>query len=358
VRRQAREFEAALISQGIVRPNSARVYRKAIEALAKQAQRHLGRPLHDLAELYDQETLAALVVNDDPLDRATVRLSRYTLRQRRVALGAYLRAVGLPGLTFSQGLELLRSAFRRASIRRGYRFVILVGRPEQRDRYCPPLEDVRQFLEACRMSGHPFAGPRLAAAATLMLLHGLRPVSVLAIQGSDLRWHGEDLFLTVKEKASRGKRERREIQLRPQAAVHLMRYIHAFNSWASSTGRPYHIGVGLKGPVFRSEDGRPWRYDDLRTAFLRYCQRAGIVPFTPYGLRRVFASGLSEVLSVEEAAVAGGWLNPKVYLQHYARSLGSWQPPLVGGEPPVDLDDDLPSVRTPREAGREVTALE
>ncbi|MFQ5878812.1 MAG: hypothetical protein ACE5IZ_01370 [Dehalococcoidia bacterium] len=112
VRAQALHFEASLVAQGIVRPNSARTYRKKMECVAKQAQRHLGRPLDNLAGLYDEDLIAALAADDQPLDGGTYQLSRYTMRQQRVVLGKYLQAVGVPGLTFEEGRQLLKRGSR------------------------------------------------------------------------------------------------------------------------------------------------------------------------------------------------------------------------------------------------------
>jgi len=338
VRAQAREFEAAVVALGIGRPNTGRTYRKALECVAKQAHRHLGRPLADMAELFEEKLIAAVAADDRPFDLSTPRLSRYTKRQQRVVLGAYLRAIGVPGLTYEQGRELLKRGFRRASQRRGYRYVIGAGRPEQRDSYRPSPEDVVRFLAAASRWRQFFAGPCLAAAAALTLWHGLRPVSVLAVDGRDFRWRRDALFLVAKEKAVSGKRERREIELRPPVVAFLARYVAAHNSYMASRGSSEVIGIGVAGPFFRGLRGGPWLYDALRGAYARCCRRAHVQPFTPQGLRRLYASGMAAVLSLAEAAIAGGWKNVGVFERHYARSLRKWQPELPAVRPAVRLE--------------------
>lgn len=344
VRAQALNFEASLVAQGIVRANSALTYRKALECLAKQAERHLGRPLDGLGQLYNVDLIAALAADDEPFDGSTYQLSRYTMRQRRVVLTAYLRALGIPGLTFEEGRQLLKEGFRRASRRRGYRYVIPAGRPEQRDRYRPPLDDAVRFLAAAANARHAYAGPRLAAAVALTLWQGLRPVSVLAIDGTDFEWRRGALFLTYKEKTAKGKRKRRPIQLRPPAIYFLRIYIAAFNSYAARRGWPHRIGFGIPEAFFRGLRGRRWTYETLHSAYARCCRIAGVAPFPAYGVRRLYASGIAAVLPMEEAAVAGGWVNERVYSRHYARSLREWQPPLALAEPAIDLNDDRPEL--------------
>lgn len=342
VRAQARRFETAVVEQGLARANSARTYRKALECLCKQAGRHLGKMLGDVAELYDIDLIAAVAVDDVPFDGSTYQLSRYTLRQRRVVLTAYLRAIGVPGITFEAGQELIKLGLRRASDRRGYRYIIPAGRPELRDRYRPPLADVTRFLAASLTAGKAYAGARLAAAAALTLWHGLRPVSLLRIDGSDFSQRRGSLYLAYTEKAAKNKRARREIELRAPAAGFLQMYVSAFNSYAARVGSAQRIGFGEPGAFFRGLYEGRWRYDALLAAYARRCQAAGLTPFTPYGLRRLYASGMANVLPIQEAAVAGGWDNERVFMRHYPRSLRPWQPPLALAEPAVDLNDDRP----------------
>lgn len=342
VRAQARRFEQALVAQGIERPTSAPSHRRAPESAAKAAQRYLGRPLKGLEELYDEELMAAIVADDRYLDGSGGQLRRYTLCHRRVALGAYLRAIGLPGRTFEEARAIMDRALRRAARRRGYRYIIGVGRPEPPDHYRPPPEDVARFLTVAVHWHQAYAGPRLAAAASLSLWHGLRAVSVRAIDGGDFRWHRGSLFLKVKEKAVKGKRESQEIELRPQVVAFLLRYAASFNARQSARGRRDRIGVGVPGPFLRTFKGHPWKYDDFLKACYRCCDAAGVPRFSPHGLRRLYASRIAALLSVHEAPLAGVWKDEAVFLRHYARSLRSWQPKLPLGEPPVDLDSDRP----------------
>ena len=232
---------------------------------------------------------------------------------------------------------------RRAAQRRGYRYIIGAGRPESLDLYRPPQEDVARFLAVASHWRQAYAGPQLAAAAALCLYHGLRAVSVLAVDGTDLRWHRSSLFLKKKEKAVKGKRESQEIELRPEGVAFMLRCAASYNSHATAMGRRDRIGVGVPGPFFRSLTGRRWLYDSFLTACWRCCDDAGVPRFSPHALRRLYASRKGAAAwSVHEAALAGGWKNEGVFLRHYARSLRSWQPTFPMEEPPADLDLDRP----------------
>jgi hypothetical protein len=92
VTQQTRRFERGLVSAGIAAENSAKTYRKALEATIKQAQRHLDRTLLHVEELFDEELIAALVADDRSLD-GDGQLSAYTARQRRHVFLAYAQVM-------------------------------------------------------------------------------------------------------------------------------------------------------------------------------------------------------------------------------------------------------------------------
>jgi len=343
VRRQTHEFERAAVEHGLLTKGSARTYRKALECVVKQAGRLRGHPLEDMRDLYDEDLLAEIFRDDRPFDGSTPRLSRYTLRQRRGGpLGKYLQVIGFPDLTLTEGLALRRRACRRAAVRRGDGYMIAAGRPEQLDRYRPPIDDVKKFFNLASSFGHSFTGPRLAAAAALTLWHGLRPVSLLAIDGTDFRWHLGSLFLVYRDKRSGNKPPLKEIQVRPEAADYLETYVRTFNSCMMRFGLPERVGFGASGPLFRGTRGRRWRYDSLRAAYAANIAAAGIPTFSAYGLRHLYGSGMASLVPVGEAAVGGGWANDRVFLRHYARSLRLWEPIEPTSEPRVDLDGDRP----------------
>ena len=115
-----------------------------------------------------------------------------------------LKAVGVPHLRFEGAYSLVKKGFRRASTRRGNRYRIGAGRPERRDLYRPPLEDVKAFIAAAPSGFNAYLGHCLAAAAALTLFHGLRPNSILSIDGTDSRWHRGSLYLEYRTKGGQG----------------------------------------------------------------------------------------------------------------------------------------------------------
>lgn len=354
VQAQLRHFESALVAQGMVQPKSALAYRLGLTSAARHAQRYLGRPLEDLELVFDEEVIAAVALDDRPFSSRTHRLSLYVKHQERVALRAYLRAVGLTGRTFEEGCAILDRGFRRAARREGYSYFIPSGRPKQREPCRPPLEDVRRFLQASEAVGRALEGSRLAAAAALSLWHGLRTVSVLSIDGSDFQWRRGTLYLVVREKAVNGSRERREIEVRGQAVPFLQRYVESVNCYSGRMGWQDRIGFAIPGPFFRDQDGSRWKDYKLRKDYHLCCRIAEVPSFTPHALRRLHACGLAAALTIDEAAAAGGWRNAHVFLRHYARPLTSWQPQLSLDEPAINLDDDRPAPSSPVSSETEV----
>lgn len=83
-------FEDALRRQGQVRESTVVTYGKALVCVAKQAQRHLGRDLTSVSELYENALITALVKDEVPLVETGRKLAKNTLRQRRRALRKYL----------------------------------------------------------------------------------------------------------------------------------------------------------------------------------------------------------------------------------------------------------------------------
>jgi len=340
VRKQTAEYERQLVVRTMTTPESARTQLKALECLAKQGQRVLGRPLDDLAELYEVDMIAALARDDAPIDPALVQLRRSTCRQRRGMFLQYLRAVGVPGLTFKQGAELVKEGFRKAARRKGYRYELGTGYVAQEDVYLPPSEDVERFLKTTERYGRSFAGARLAAVTVLVLGHGLRPVSLLSISGKDFRWKGRRLYLVVREKRVKGKRERRELEVRPWVIPYLEKLVAAVNR-----GTPWRsdmTAIGSGEPFFLDLTGKALTYEALLRDFGECCQLAGVKHFTARNLRHLYASGLAVVLPLHEGAIAGGWKNDGVYTRHYVESLRDWQLELALDQPDINLDDDLP----------------
>lgn len=301
-------FQATLLSQGRLRPGSVDAYGKALACAAKQAQRFLGRPLTGLAEIYQVDVIAAVAKDDVPFDETKDRLRKSTLRLRRTVLGAYLRAVGVPGMSFTEARAVLDEGFRRAARRRGYSYTIASGR-RPGHHYRPPREDVDKVIALARSASTTFVGARNAAVLMLALRTGLRCHSILAMDGADFSERHGQLFLLVTEKGRPG---RREIEVPSEVIPELTRYEGAYKRCALERGWPAPVGIGVPGPFWRGCRGRPWSYGGLLAMVRVYTRMAGVTPFTMHGLRHLRASTLGRHLPAEEAAAAGGWHNVRV----------------------------------------------
>ena len=346
---ELRGFEATLLRQGQVRATSTRTYRKELACVAKQAQRFLGRPLTGLAEIYQVTVIAAVAKDDVPFDEITPQLAASTLRLRRTVLRAYLRAVGLPGMSFQEAEAVLDEGLRRAARRRGYRYIIASGR-RPGHHYRPRREDVDQVTAVARSASTTFVGARDAAVIALARHTGLRCGSILAMDGGDFSERHGQLFLLVKEKGRPG---RREIEVPSEVIPFLTRYESVYNGYALERGWSARVSIGTPGPFWRGCRGRPWTYGGL-LAMVRTCTRAtGVRPFTMHALRHLRASVLGSHIPSEEAAAAGGWRNVGVYERHYARTLWTWQPELPGPEPPKEPELPGPEPAKERETSEE-----
>ena len=328
-------YFAALIDQGVVGRGSARSYRKALTCAVKQAQRFLGHRLASLRDLYVVEVIAAVAGDDVTLDGAD-QLSRYSLRQRRVSMRAYLRYVGLDGIRFEDAEGILDEGLRRAARRMPTRYTIDAGRPEGTHR-CPAIEEVEKVIAVAGAARTSFVGPRNAAIFALGMHTGMRAAEMMAMRGSDFSERRGQLFLLRKQKGRSG---RVEIEVPDAVIPYLVRYIARFDGYAAEQGWRSRIGFGVDGAFWRGCQGRPLTYDGLGAMVRTYTRVSGVEPFVAHSLRHLRASVLGDVLPTEEAALAGGWRTPRVYLRNYAAPLRLIEPESPRPHPP-DEDEQF-----------------
>ena len=334
VQMELAKFERAVLTQGITHARSAHAYRRALTGCVRSAQRALGRQIDSLEDLFTTDVIAAIARDDTPSSTKTDRLSRSTKQLERVVLRTYVRAIGVAGRTFNECNATIDRGLRLAAKRKGSRYRLLAGRPKEHGGSIPSLEDAKRFLQIAESEAFPsLEGLRLSAAAALTLFHGLRTKSVIVIEGGDFEWRREKLLLAITEKLVKGKPRRRTVEVCLPVVRRLLAWVNAYNTQVHRAGRSVSVGFGVPGAFFRLGNGRPWNDGSMREAYALCCERAGVDPFPPRALRRLYASGLADRLSAEEAALAGGWKGAGVFLRNYARSLGSWRRPLPGLEP-------------------------
>jgi hypothetical protein len=105
---QLKDYKLTLIRQGNITPGSAHTYYKSMRTVVKQAQRHLGRQIDSVWEIYEIETIAAIAKDDRPFDSLVDQLADYTLKQRRVVLRSFIRTMA-PVAAEAEVEELLRN---------------------------------------------------------------------------------------------------------------------------------------------------------------------------------------------------------------------------------------------------------
>ncbi len=326
-------FFDALIAQDVVTAGSARSYKKALTCAVKQAQRFLGRRLASLREFYVVDVIAAVAADDVTLDGAG-QLSRYSLRQRRVAMRAYVRYVGLDDIQFEDADEILDNGLRRAARRKPMRYTIDAGRPEGTHR-CPTIEEVEKVIAVAGVARTSFVGPRNAAIFALGMHAGMRASEIIAMRGSDFSERRGQLFLLKKKK---GSNERVEIEVPDAVIPYLVRYIERCNGYAAARGWQSRIGFGVDGAFWRSCRERPLTYHGLGAMVRTYTRISGVEPFVAHGLRHLRAAVLGDVLVPEEAALAGGWKNTSVFLRYYAAPLRLIEPDRPLPHPPNEYE--------------------
>jgi len=353
VREQARQFELALLRRGNLNQGSAKTYRKALEACLKQAQRYLERHITSAWEIFTLELIAAIARDDKPFDSlAGEKLSDQTMRQRRVVLRALIQTIGTTftemeaygvqhrGLGRYQLEDVLDEGFRLAAVRRGMRWTLPVGRPSTKHRR-PTKDELDAIKAVAGASRTTFHGSRNLAILALMPRLGIRPVTLLAIQGSDFRFQRDMLLVNIHEKGRTGTRP---VEVSAEVAGLVAIYIDKFNQWASDRGSDLRIGMGTAGAFWRGSSGRPLTYGALLSMARSCAAVAGVKTFHLHGLRHYRAAALGQYLDLEQAALAGGWHGTRVYERHYAATLRHLDPGDLRQAPP-DEPLDWPTRR-------------
>jgi integrase len=115
----------------------------------------------------------------------------------------------------------------------------------------------------------------------------------------------------------KGKSEPREVELGQDAATALRSYVGAFNYHAAVRRWSARVRLGEPGPVWRNSSRGCWSASGIRKTLRAACAAAEVVPFTPHGLRRAFASDAASMLPRTTVARAGGWRGLERLDDHY-----------------------------------------
>lgn len=183
------------------------------------------------------------------------------------------------------------------------------------------LQDLRRFLR--ETEGHPL-GPLWAFLAA----SGCRLGEALGLAWQDVDW--ERGTVTVRQSLQRvggmwtfqppkTKAGERTLALPPWGLAALKRQRAQQARWRLRAGATWRNEWGL---VFTQRDGSPLHGPVVAHALRRECERLGLPPVTPHGLRHLHASLLlAEGLSVPEVAARLGHASPAVTMAVYAHKV-------------------------------------
>jgi integrase len=300
------------------------VYRYQLRATLRSARRISGRTVTPVELFGDAYLLGRALV--DEVSTTGTRLSKWTLAQRRSAVrsfAAMMRPELLPLLGAEPSVVVDR-ALQEVAERVGGGYRVPGGRPRRRGGSVPTPDEVDRVLAVLGRAPR-FVGLRNRAFFGLLVATGCRVNALRSLDGTDcvLMPNGR-LRLYLHEK---GKAERREVELSQEMARDVQTYREAFNRHAGDRGLQTRVRIGEPGAMWQNAAGRTWSYSDILTTLRAGCAGAGVTAFTPYALRRAFATQAASRLPRHIVALAGGWNGLERLDNHYVRPQESviWQ---------------------------------
>jgi len=289
-------------------------YRQQLMRLPKIALRLDGRSRSLLDLFAEPHMLGRVLVDDMAMDGS--QLSKWTLGQRRSAVRSCAQLM-YPELIAALGRDphaVIDEALRLVAIRVGGGYRLPGGKARKRGGYVPPTADIARVITTAG-EAVGFWGLRNRAFLSILLASGCRVNALRLLDGtkcvvlSDGRIR---LFLHEKRKT-----KRRQIELSRQDAEVLQAYMSAFNEHARLRGWTTRIEIGKTGRIWRNSGRSAWSYERVLAELRCACDSAGVTPFTPHGLRRVFATETANVLPRYTVQLAGGWQGGQRLDDHY-----------------------------------------
>lgn len=328
-------YQARLAAQGrAVRGQQAYCYQ--LRFTVRVAERIGGRPV-SYADLLRDEALLGLALVDDAASRPGVRLSKWTLAQRRSAWRSFVTLMRpeLLELLDDEPGERLDRALRVVAERVGAGYRLTGGSPRRRGGRAPSRSQIQTVIAEVG-SAAGFVGARNRAFFTILAETGCRVNALRLLDGADcIMMPSGRLRLLLHEK---GKAEPREVELSQAAATALQGYAEEFNYLAAFRRWQARIRLGAPGAVWRNSGRGCWPYDDIRATLKRGCTTADVPPFSPHAFRRAFATEAASVLPRHTVAQAGGWKGLERLDDHYVqpRHTTIWEKLGRRNQAPVD----------------------
>lgn len=295
-------------------------YRSQLRATLRAASRLNGSSIAS-AHLFENPHLLGRALVDDNSANG-LQLSKWTLAQRRSAIRSFanLMRPELLALLGEEPGSVVDRALRSVAERIGAGYRLNGGTPRRRGGYAPSRDEVAAVLQ-CLGRAPDVIGLRNSAFFGILAATGCRVNALRELEGTNcLVLPDGRVRIYLHEK---GKNERREVELRSEAASDLRRYIDAFNRLAARRAWQARVQMGKQGAVWRNSVGHRWGYASLLKTLRDGCANAGVTPFEPHALRRAFASDAASVLPRPVVAQAGGWKGIDRLDDHYIQPRGT-----------------------------------
>jgi integrase len=269
-------------------------------------------------DLFRDEELLGRALVDDTAPTLGIRLSKWTLAQRRSAIRSFVTLMRpeLLRLLGEEPHDRLDRALRTVAERVGIGYRLTGGAPRRRGGRAPSGGQIRDVLDAV---GHApgYLGARNLAFFTILAETGARANALRQLDGADcVKMPSGRLRVYLHEK---GKAEPREVELSHEAAQALRVYAESFNYLAAVRNWRVCIRLGEPGPVWRNSPRGCWSYEDILDTLRAGCSAAEVQEVTPHALRRAFATDAATVLPRHTVAQAGGWQGVRRLDEHYVQ---------------------------------------
>lgn len=242
-------FERRLASHGRARKGQ-RAYLYQMCAMLTIVARLTGRAMTCADLLRDEELLGRVLV-DDVAPTLGIRVSRWTLAQRRSALRDFATLVR-PELWMLLGEEphdFVDRALRAVAERVGAGYRLTGGKPRRRGGWAPTEGEIRDVLDAVgRAPG--YVGLRNRSYFAILAETGARVNALRLFDGQDcVEMPNGRLRIFLHEK---GKAEPREVEPSRTTADALRAYAEAFNYLAATRRWGVRVQLGKPGAVWRN----------------------------------------------------------------------------------------------------------
>ena len=244
--------------------------------------------------------------------------SRYTVAHHRTAIRAVARLLKaeLTDVLDADPHAVVEGALRSVAERRGGGYRLVGGVPRQRGGPVPTSAEVDGILAALSAKGG-WQGTRDHALVLLLVRTASRVSAMRTLDASSVHVLRDGRIRLILYQKSR--RDPREVELPPDAADALRRYVATFNHAMRVEGRTERIALGQAGVLWRGPNRAALSDTVLRQTLRAACATTGTADVTPHALRRFWATEAASRLPRWDAALGGGWKGTGQFDGHYVQ---------------------------------------